>query len=210
MSLCKNPTSWIASMPFSIWYPSLQCINLHKLFFAPRSCLKCKSSFIKDVIFCLRNRTKCTERGSRGFSRNKLTRSKISSISWISSIYYKDFNNNPPESGGEREGSPGLGSPQLRQVLGLELHHHVVKPGEKIFQPKLIEFVLHLSFRPHPMNRQTCSRPEMLKYYLFHFYEGSVRHWQAIYPLHVQLINRNLDFFLWKHNFFLTAAFHGD
>ena len=140
MSLCKNPTSWIASMPFSIWYPSLQCINLHKLFFAPRSCLKCKSSFIKDVIFCLRNRTKCTERGSRGFSRNKLTRSKISSISWISSIYYKDFNNNPPESGGEREGSPGLGSPQLRQVLGLELHHHVVKPGGKIFQPKIIKF----------------------------------------------------------------------
>ena len=40
MSLCKNPTSWIASMPFSIWYPSLQCINLHKLFFAPQSCLK--------------------------------------------------------------------------------------------------------------------------------------------------------------------------
>ena len=60
MSLCKNPTSWIASIPFSIWYPSLQCINLHKLFFTPESCFKRKSSFIKDVIYTFQE----TEQGS--------------------------------------------------------------------------------------------------------------------------------------------------
>lgn len=32
-----------------------------------------------------------------------------------------------PQGRGQAEGSSGLGSPQLRQVLALQLHHHVVE-----------------------------------------------------------------------------------
>ena len=34
-----------------------------------------------------------------------------------------------PECGGEAEGPPGLGAPQLSQILGLQLHHHIVEPA---------------------------------------------------------------------------------
>ena len=67
----------------------------------------------------------------------------------------------PPEGGGEAEGSAGLGAPQLRQVLGLQLHHHIVEPAiARMRKMKLEEKKCgHLSFLPQPMNLQTCSRP---------------------------------------------------
>ena len=84
----------------------------------------------------------------RGFKINELFH-EVTEENWISSVYLFEkvkpsllscwsldtasptlkweYEFYLPESGGEREGSSGLSSSQLGQVLGLELHHHVIK-----------------------------------------------------------------------------------
>ena len=64
------------------------------------------------------------------------------------------------EGGGEGEGSPGLGPPQLGQVLALELHHHVVEavvaaapdePADVVAALKLFE---HSHFHLQHLSKQ--------------------------------------------------------